>query len=107
MEYLSAHLPISSLKIGQFVADSLGGVSAIRQRNHKQIADDAEPEREPDLFAKLPEKPTIQQESEWKDTLPMFGASKVPEREGHGYEYPVSFNTSNVESWLTNLVRGL
>lgn len=59
------------------------------------------------LFAKLPEKPTIQQEPEWKDTLPVFGASKVPEREGHGYEYPASFNTSNVGSWLTNLVRGL
>ena len=59
------------------------------------------------LFAKLPEKPVIQQEPEWKDTLPMFGASKVPEREGHGYEYPVSFNTSNVGGWFTNLVRGL
>ena len=23
----------------------------------------------------------------WKDTLPTFGASKVPEREGHGYDY--------------------
>ena len=53
------------------------------------------------------EKPVIQQEPEWKDTLPMFGASKVPEREGHGYEYPVSFNTSNVGGWFTNLVRGL
>lgn len=60
-----------------------------------------------DLFAKLPEKPVIQQEPEWKDALPMFGASKVPEREGHGYEYPVSFNTSNVGGWFTNLVRGL
>ncbi len=59
------------------------------------------------LFAKLPEKPIVQQEPEWKDTLPIFGASKVPEREGHGYEYPVSFNTSNVGGWFTNLVRGL
>ena len=59
------------------------------------------------LFAKLPEKPVIQREPEWKDTLPMFGASKVPEREGHGYEYPVSFNTSNVGGWFTNLVRGI
>ena len=59
------------------------------------------------LFAKLPEKPMIQLEAEWKDTLPIFGASKVPEREGHGYEYPVSFNTSNVGDWFTNWVRGL
>ena len=37
------------------------------------------------LFAELPAPPKPKEE--WKDTLPMFGASKVPEREGHGYDY--------------------
>lgn len=59
------------------------------------------------LFTKLPEKPVIQQESEWKDTLPIFGASKVPEREGHGYEYPINFTTSKAGDWLTNWLRKL
>lgn len=59
------------------------------------------------LFAKLPEKPEIIVENEWKDTLPIFGASKVPEREGHGYEYPITFTTSNAGSWLTNWLRKL
>ena len=37
------------------------------------------------LFAELPDPPKPKEV--WKDTLPMFGASKVPEREGHGYDY--------------------
>ena len=36
------HLPTSSLKIWQFVADSLGGVAPVRQGDHKQIADNTE-----------------------------------------------------------------
>ena len=57
------------------------------------------------LFERLPQKPIIQQECEWKDTLPLFGASKVPEREGKGYEYPIRCDTSKVGSWFTNLSR--
>jgi len=37
------------------------------------------------LFAELPTPPRPKEV--WKDTLPMFGASKVPEQEGRGYEY--------------------
>lgn len=59
------------------------------------------------LFTKFPEKPEIIVENEWKDTLPIFGASKVPEREGHGYEYPITFTTSNAGSWFTNWLRKL
>ena len=59
------------------------------------------------LFANLPEKPENTRETEWKDTLPIFGASKVPEREGHGYAYPMNFTTSKVGSWLTNWLRKL
>lgn len=59
------------------------------------------------LFTKFREKPEIIVENEWKDTLPIFGASKVPEREGHGYEYPITFTTSNAGSWFTNWLRKL
>ena len=37
------------------------------------------------LFAELPAPPKSQEV--WRDTLPLFGACKVPEREGRGYDY--------------------
>ena len=56
------------------------------------------------LFAELPALPKPKEE--WKDTLPMFGASKVPEREGHGYDYCHIFSlTKNAGSHLSELCR--
>lgn len=56
------------------------------------------------LFAELPAPP--KQKEEWRDTLPMFGASKVPEREGHGYEYCHAFSlTENAGTYLSELCR--
>lgn len=56
------------------------------------------------LFAELPASPKPKEE--WKDTLPMFGASKVPEREGHGYDYCHTFSLAkNAGSYLSELCR--
>ena len=56
------------------------------------------------LFAELPAPPKPKEE--WKDTLPMFGASKVPEREGHGYDYCHTFSLAkNAGSHLSELCR--
>ena len=56
------------------------------------------------LFAELPAPP--KPKGEWKDTLPMFGASKVPEREGHGYDYCHTFSLAkNAGSYLSELCR--
>ena len=56
------------------------------------------------LFAELPAPPKPKEE--WKDTLPMFGASKVPEREGHGYDYCHNFSLAkNAGTYLSELCR--
>ena len=56
------------------------------------------------LFADLPDPPRPKEV--WKDTLPMFGASKVPEREGHGYDYCHTFSLAkNAGSHLSKLCR--
>ena len=58
------------------------------------------------LFAELPAPPKPKEE--WKDTLPLFGASKVPEREGHGYDYCHTFSLSkNVGTYLSELCRNM
>ena len=44
----------------------------------------------------------------WKDMLPMFGASKVPEREGHGYDYCHASSLSTAAgTWLSELCRNM
>lgn len=58
------------------------------------------------LFADLPAPP--KPEEVWKDTLPMFGASKVPEREGHGYDYCHTFSLpENAGTCLSELYRNM
>ena len=58
------------------------------------------------LFADLPAPPKPKEV--WKDTLPMFGASKVPEREGHGYDYCHTFSLSkNAGTYLSELCRNM
>ena len=58
------------------------------------------------LFAKLPAPP--EPKEEWKDTLPTFGASKVPEREGHGYDYCHTSSLSAVAgTWMSELCRSM
>ncbi len=58
------------------------------------------------LFAELPAPPKSKEV--WKDTLPMFGASKVPEREGHGYDYCHTFSLSkNAGTYLSELCRNM
>ena len=58
------------------------------------------------LFADLPAPPKPKEV--WKDTLPMFGASKVPEREGHGYDYCHTSSLSAVAgTWMSELCRSM
>ena len=58
------------------------------------------------LFAELPAPPKPKEE--WKDTLPMFGASKVPEREGHGYDYCHTISLSkSAGTYLSELCRNM
>lgn len=58
------------------------------------------------LFAELPAPPKPKEE--WKDTLPMFGASKVPEREGHGYDYCHTLSLSkSAGTYLSELCRNM
>ena len=58
------------------------------------------------LFADLPEPP--KQKEAWRDTLPMFGASKVPQREGHGYDYCHTFSLANrAGTYLSELCRNM
>ena len=58
------------------------------------------------LFAELPALSKAKEV--WKDTLPMFGASKVPEREGRGYDYchTLSFSTA-AGTYLSELCRSM
>ena len=58
------------------------------------------------LFAELPTPPKPKEE--WKDTLPMFGASKVPEQEGHGYDYCHTLSLSkSAGTYLSELCRNM
>ena len=58
------------------------------------------------LFAELPAPPRPKEV--WKDTLPMFGASKVPEREGRGYDYCHTPSLSAAAgTWLGELCRNM
>ena len=58
------------------------------------------------MFADLPGLPKPKEV--WKDTLPMFGADKVPEREGRGYDYchtPSLYAAAG--TWLSELCRSM
>lgn len=57
------------------------------------------------LFAKLPKIP--EKEPEFVDPLPVFGASKIPEREGHGYELQSRLTISGTSGWLNNFLRSV
>ena len=58
------------------------------------------------LFAELPAPPKPKEV--WKDTLPMFGASKVPEREGRGYDYcHTSSLSAAAGTYLSELCRNM
>ena len=58
------------------------------------------------LFAELPSPPKPKEM--WKDTLPMFGAGKVPEREGRGYDdcHTLSF-ANRAGTYLSALCRNM
>lgn len=59
------------------------------------------------LFAELPALPAPSvEEPEYIDTLPVFGASKVPEREGKGYELNHRMLISEATGWLKGLLKG-
>lgn len=59
-----------------------------------------------DLFAELPALPVPDvKEPEYVDTLPVFGASKVPEREGKGYELNHHLMISGTTGWLNGFLR--
>lgn len=57
------------------------------------------------LFAALPAAP--QKEPEWVDPLPIWGASKIPEREGKGYELQDRLTISGTTGWLKSFLTEL
>lgn len=57
------------------------------------------------LFAPLPTAP--QEEPEWIDPLPIWGASKIAIREGHGYEVPHHLTISDTTGWLRSFLTEL
>lgn len=57
------------------------------------------------LFAALPAAP--QKELEWVDPLPIWGASKIPEREGKGYELQDRLSISGTAGWLKSFLTEL
>lgn len=52
------------------------------------------------LFAKPVPMPAEADEAAFEDTLPIFEASKVPEREGHGYAFWANSCTAIEDPWL-------
>ncbi len=59
------------------------------------------------LFAKPAPIPAEEAAPDFVDTLPIFGASKVPEREGHGYDFWANTCTNISDSWLKSLIKGI
>lgn len=57
------------------------------------------------LFARL--EPQAEPEEEWVDPLPGFGAGKVPQREGHGYEFWATSRLAGTEGWLKKVVKNI
>lgn len=57
------------------------------------------------LFPDLP--PVPQKEPEWVDTLPLWGADKIPQREGQGYEFPNHLLISDTSGWMKSFLTNL
>lgn len=57
------------------------------------------------LFAKLPAAPV--KEPEFVDNLPVYGASKIPTKEGHGYELQNHLRISDTSGWLNSFLKEL
>lgn len=55
------------------------------------------------LFASLPALP--EKEPEFVDTLPLYGADKIPKREGKGYEWKDSLTISGTTGWLSSFLK--
>jgi len=55
------------------------------------------------LFATLPSLP--QKEPEFVDTLPLYGASKIPKIEGKGYEWQDRLTISGATGWLSSFLK--
>lgn len=55
------------------------------------------------LFASLPTLP--EKEQEFVDTLPLYGADKIPKREGKGYEWKDSLTISGTTGWLSSFLK--
>lgn len=59
------------------------------------------------LFAKPAPMPTEENEPVFEDVLPIFGASKVPEREGHGYEFWANSCTAIEDPWIRSMIKSI
>lgn len=57
------------------------------------------------LFAKLPKAPDADEKPVSLEALPVYGAGKIPQREGHGYEYPVNCTFTNSGKFVQNLMK--
>ena len=55
------------------------------------------------LFASLPTLP--KKETEFVDTLPLYGADKIPKREGKGYEWKGRLTISGTTGWLSSFLK--
>lgn len=55
------------------------------------------------LFAALPSLP--EKEPEFVDTLPLYGADKIPKREGKGYEWQDCLSISGTTGWLSSFLK--
>lgn len=57
------------------------------------------------LFAELPQIPAEEQTR--VDSVPVYGASKIPTVEGHGYEYPYRLTASQAPGWLAGFLKNI
>lgn len=57
------------------------------------------------LFATLPLLP--EREPEFVDALPLYGADKVPKKEGKGYEWQDRLTVSGTTGWLSSFLRDI
>lgn len=56
-----------------------------------------------DLFASLPSLP--EKKPEFVDALPLYGADKIPKKEGRGYEWKDSLTISGTTGWLSSFLK--
>lgn len=55
------------------------------------------------LFVSLPSLP--EKEPEFVDTLPLYGADKIPKKEGKGYEWKDCLTISGTTGWLSSFLK--